>query len=337
MPSLDVFEQSAFNTMSLAARVNNPEVIPFVPRRLEQLGLFTAEPITTDKVAIERYNGKLQLIPTAPRGAPPERNLAEKRDMRIFQVPQIQLEDRIMADEVLGVRAFGQQNELQTVQGVTDRRWRTIFNSIDATREHLRMGAIKGKILDADSSTLVNLFTAFGVSEPAEIDFALGTDATDVRGKCSEVVRKTEDALEDAMYDHIHALVSEEFFDALVSHPQVVKAWERWRDGEALRDQSARQQFRFGGITFEEYRGKVGGVDFIAADKARFFPVGVQGLFQEYFAPGDFLDSVNTPGLPRYARVAPDAKYNRYVDLLGQSNPLPMCTRPNVLLRAKRA
>jgi len=338
MPVLDVFDQSAFSALSLAARINNPEIIPFVPRRLDDLGLFTAEPITTDKVMIERYNGKLQLVPTSPRGAPPERNLSEKRDARVFRVPQIQLEDRILADEVLGVRAFGMQSELQTVMSAADRRWRTMFNSIDATREHLRMGALKGKILDSNGSTeLFDLFAEFNVSQASEIDFALGTATTNVRGKCSQVIRLIEDALEDAPYQGVHGFVSSQFMDALADHSKVKDAWERWQNGEALRMRTARRMFFYGGIMFEEYRGKVGGVDFIADNKATFFPVGVPGLFQEYFAPADFVETVNTPGLPRYAKVAPDAKYNRYVDLLTQSNPLPMCTRPNVLIPAKQA
>jgi hypothetical protein len=338
MPALDVFNQSAFNTLTLASRVNNPEVIPFVPRRTDELGLFTAEPITTDKVMIEVYNGQLQLVPTNARGAPPARNKSEKRDARIFQVPQVQLEDRIMADELLGVRAFGAESEIITAQSAADRKWRTMFNSIDATREHLRMGALKGQILDSNGSTVIyNLFTEFGVTQADEVNFALGTDATKVRDKCSAVIRLIEDALQDAPYESVHGFCSSQFFDALVEHPKVIAAWERWQNGEALRMRTARRMFFYGGIMFEEYRGKVGGVDFVGDDKAQFFPVGVQGLFAEYFAPGDFIETANTAGLPRYAKVAPDAKYNRFVDLLAQSNPLPMCARPKALVRGRRA
>ena len=49
--------------------------------------------------------------------------------------------------------------------------------------------------------------------------------------------------------------------------------------------------FEYGGIVFEEYRGRVGTVDFTDASKAYFFPVGVPGLFRQYNAPADFLAS----------------------------------------------
>ncbi len=77
-------------------------------------------------------------------------------------------------------------------------------------------------------------------------------------------------------------------------------------------------------------------MDYIGADKCHFFPVGVPGLFVNYFAPADYLEAVNTPGLPRYAKTAPDSSFNRWVDIQVQSNPLPICTRPNVLIQGKR-
>ena len=50
---------------------------------------------------------------------------------------------------------------------------------------------------------------------------------------------------------------------------------------------------------FEDYRGRVGTVDFTDAKKAYFFPVGVPGLFRQYNAPVDFVETANTIGLPR--------------------------------------
>jgi len=39
-------------------------------------------------------------------------------------------------------------------------------------------------------------------------------------------------------------------------------------------------------------------VDFTDAAKAYFFPVGVPGLFRQYNAPADFVETANTIGLP---------------------------------------
>jgi hypothetical protein len=82
-------------------------------------------------------------------------------------------------------------------------------------------------------------------------------------------------------------------------------------------------------------RGRVGTVDFTDAE-AYFFPVGVPGLFRQYNAPADFVETTNTIGLPRYAKQAVDQQFARWVMLHVQSNPLPICTRPRVLIKAKR-
>jgi hypothetical protein len=107
-------------------------------------------------------------------------------------------------------------------------------------------------------------------------------------------------------------------------------------NGAFLRQGQARGSFEYGGIVFEEYRGRVGTVDFTDASKAYFFPVGVPGLFRQYNAPADFVETANTIGLPRYAKQAVDQQFARWVMLHVQSNPLPICTRPRVLIKAKR-
>ena len=80
----------------------------------------------------------------------------------------------------------------------------------------------------------------------------------------------------------------------------------------------------------------LGTVDFTDARKAYFFPVGVPGLFRQYNAPADFVETANTIGLPRYAKQAADQQFARWVMLHVQSNPLPICTRPRVLIKGKR-
>jgi hypothetical protein len=45
----------------------------------------------------------------------------------------------------------------------------------------------------------------------------------------------------------------------------------------------------------------------VPADKAYFYPEGVDGLFEIYYAPADTFETVNTLGLPLYARATPTA------------------------------
>ena len=102
-----------------------------------------------------------------------------------------------------------------------------------------------------------------------------------------------------------------------------------------------RNGFSFGSITFEEYRGQasylqedgtLGSRRFIAAGEAHAFPLGTIDTFATYFAPADFNETVNTLGQSLYAKQEP-RKFERGTDLHTQSNPLPMCHRPGVLIK----
>lgn len=266
-------------------------------------------------------------------------NRTNKRKARSFVVPHVAIEDTILADEVQNLRAFGSDSNLEGIQQVVQFRLEEMSGKLDATLEHLRVGAIKGQILDADGvSVLYNLFDEFNVTQISEIDFDLDNAnpaAGAVKKKCHTIKRKIEDELGAQPYDHIHAICGSNFFDDLISHPEVEKAYDRYMDGLFLRQGQARGSFEYAGIVFEEYRGKVGTVDFTDADKVHFFPVGVPGLFRQYNAPADFVETVNTIGLPRYAKQAIDDEFGRWVKLHTQSNPLPICTRPRTLIKAK--
>jgi hypothetical protein len=337
MPALDIFLGSAFSMVALTDAINK---MPFVPGRIGQLGLFREQGVSTTAVMIEEREGALTLVETTSRGAPAVQHVPNKRKARSLTVPHVALEDTILADEVQNVRAFGSENQLEGVQAVVNQRLSEMASKMDATLEHLRVGAIKGQILDADGSAVIyDLFTEFGVSQHSEIDFDLDNASPApgaVKKKCHDIRRKIEDELGVVPYDHIHAMCGPDFFDDLITHPEVEKAYERWLDGAFLRQGQARGSFEYAGILFEEYRGRVGSVDFTDASKAYFFPVGVPGLFRQYNAPADFVETANTIGLPRYAKQAVDQQFARWVMLHVQSNPLPICTRPRVLIRGKR-
>jgi Phage major capsid protein E/Phage portal protein, lambda family len=159
----------------------------------------------------------LNLVETTARGAPAIQNTTNKRKARSLVVPHIALEDTILADEVQNVRAFGSESMLEGVQAVVNQRMSEMATKMDATLEHLRIGAIKGQILDADGSAVIyDLFTEFGVAQHTEIDFDLDAASPApgaVKKKCHDIRRKIEDELGVVPYDHIHAMCGPDFFD----------------------------------------------------------------------------------------------------------------------------
>ncbi len=328
---LDVFSGDAFSSLTLTAAVNE---LPYVPGRIGRLGLHEETGIATTMVAIERDGDTLALVPNTPRGAPANQLVKTKRRALLLEASHLPVEATIQAHELQNVRAFGSANQLAGVDMVVNQKLAEIARRLDATLEYHKLGSVKGVVLDADgSSVLFDLFTEFEVTQTS-IGFALTTDATKVRGKCTAVSRAIEDALGGGTYDHVHAVCGADFMDALIDHPNVIETIRALVSLEARRD--LRQGFEFGGIVFEEYRGKVGAVDFVAAGEAHFFPVGVPGLFKTNFAPGNFIETVNTLGLPRYAKAAVDRDLGQWVKIHGQSNPIAFCTRPKVLVKGTK-
>jgi hypothetical protein len=333
---LNPFSNDAFDLVALTAAINK---IPNAYGRIEQLGLMPVEGVRARTIIIEEMNGVLNLLPTMPVGAPATLGTQAKRKVRSFVIPHIPHEDVVLPEEIQGLRAFGSENELEALSNLIARKLATMRNKHAITLEHLRMGALKGVILDADGSVVYDLFSEFGVTAKV-VNFALTTAGTEVLLKVLEVKRHIEDNLRGEFMTGIYCLCSAGFFDALTTHPKVKEAYQRWQQGQVLFTDN-RTAFNFGGITFEEYRGQAtdaaGTVrKFIADDEAQFFPLGTGSTFRTYFAPADFNETANTVGLPLYAKQAP-RKFERGTDLHTQSNPLPICLRPEVLVRATKA
>lgn len=140
----------------------------------------------------------------------------------------------------------------------------------------------------------------------------------------------------------IHAFCGDAFFDDLRSHPEVVDSYKGTPMAQVLREgyvypngNKIYGAFEFGGIVFENYRGKNGATAMVDTNKCHLFPVGVPGLFRTVFAPADYVETVNTVGQPRYTKqwLSPNGKG---VHLETQSNPLSYCTRPKSLMVARR-
>jgi hypothetical protein len=328
------FNNPGFSMAALTAAIN---LLPNRYGRLEELNLFPAKPVRTRQVIVEERGGVLNLLPTQLPGSPGTVGVRGKRTLRSFVIPHIPHDDVVLPEEVQGIRAFGSETEMESIAGVIAQHLETMRNKHAITLEHLRMGALKGEILDADGSRIYNLFDEFGIDQQSvNFEIASPTSGTDVKGKCTDVLGLIEEGLLGEFMTGVHCLCSPEFFKALTAHKDVKAAFTNWQQGAVLIN-DMRRGFTFGGITFEEYRGKATDASgtvrrFIAAGEAHAFPLGTVDTFGTYFAPADFNETVNTLGQPLYAKQEP-RKFDRGTDLHTQSNPLPMCHRPSVLVK----
>jgi hypothetical protein len=343
----DFLNDEAFSLNTLTAVINERDFVPGRAGALAFAGVGAG--VATTTVSLESIGGSISLVQTSPRGGPAPQDTREKGTLRVVNIPQVKLEETIGVHSIQNVRALGSTSALRGMRQVIDQQIELKNQRFDLTLEHHRLGALKGRILDADGTTLTDLFTLFGVQEPTPIDFsdvfALegSTDAGDgfetVRTKVHQVTRFMKRNLKAALPPtaRIWALTGDQFFDRLVEATSVKGVFDGYAAAERrLGGNYAFGIYEFADVFWENYQGTdddsetVG----IAPNEARFFLTGVPGLYAEYYAPADFEETVNTIGLPRYARIARDPEFGRWVKLHAQMNPLPICTRPRTLVKA---
>lgn len=323
----DLIDSDLFTVTSLTAAINEQE---YQPRRIGELGMFESEGITTTTVVIEKDGDELKLVESKERGAPGTVVKATKRTGVTFSAVHLPTRSSLLADETQNVRAFGTADQMQSIETLRNNRLAKMARALDVTHEYHRIGAIKGKILDADGETvLADLYKAFGIKQTT-ISFALGTAGTDVQMKCLDVMEAIEKAMGAGIFMGARAFCGAQFWRALISHDSVKETY-RYQMSQRLRD-DAREAFEFGGIIWERYRGMVNGAAFIADNEAIVEPMGTIDKLITRFAPGDYLETVNTVGLPFYSSAEP-LPHNKGIDLEAQSNPIHLNTRPGATIR----
>lgn len=338
MVMLNVFDSDAFGLMSLSAAL---QISPYQPQLLGSLGIFQESSITTTIASVERRNGRLHILNTAARGTVKDVRAADKRKMYPIEVPHVPYFQTVLAADIQGIRAFGSETETQAVAAYINDQLEGMRADHEVTQEYHRAGALKGIVLDADGTELLDLFDIFDLTQ-TEINF-IGTDSN-LSALCTSVIRTIAQKLGSSSFGQIIALCGDEYFDAFTTHTSVYAAYDRWRNGEYKRMShlgpewyaAAANGFEYNNILFLNYRGSIGATDFVPSDEAYFFPTGVKDMFKEILAPADFMETINTRGKRFYAKQR-RIEFDKGVELHTQSNTLAICTRPDAVIKSTYA
>ncbi|MTD32523.1 major capsid protein [Paludibacterium denitrificans] len=331
----DILKDPCFNVASLTESI---KLLPNTFSKVGQSGIFKGKGINTRTVAIEYAQGRIHLLANKDVGSPGQRTKRNPRNVRYFGVPHIPHDDTILAADLIGSRTFGSSDTLTVadVASVVNDHLQDMKSRHDLTREWMMLGAAKGQILDGDGQLMYDLFKEFGIQKKV-IEFKLSDPAFNVKKACADICRHVEKNLLGDVSNGIKAWVDADFFDAFTTHPNVEKAFFGWAAAQEALGGDTRSGFKFGGVTFEEYTGEVPTADgktsvsLIASGRGHVVPLGTMSTFAIYDAPGDFIEAVGTIGQPYYAKIK-NTDFDRGVDLHTQSNPLPLCLRPGVLV-----
>ena len=332
---LDIFRGDAFGVVPLSLAINN---LKFVPGFISSKGIFAESGIVATTVVIEERNFVLTLVSPTPRGAPGITVTKPRRAMRALGVPHFEINDAIMAEEVQGVRPFGQETGTETVMVKVAERMQMAGQSLEYTQEYSRVGAIKGIVTYADGQTL-NLYDQYGIAQPAAIPFPFSTAPVtgNIRQVCAALIRTIGNNLDGQGFTGVEAICGDGFFDALIACAEVRQTYLQTMDAAELRQGYVQAgmvwgSFPFGGILWTNYRGYAAGAPMVETDSAYFYPTGVPNLFGTFFAPADYIETVNTMGIPKYVKQYPMPN-DKGIHLDTQQNTLNLCTRPLALQR----
>lgn len=331
---MDIFNNAAFRAVEVTAAF---EQVQYVPGLLGAYGeaLFPTRRSRTRDIAVYRRDGRFALIPVSPIGAPPVELETAGANMRLFRTKRIAKGTTVFAEELQGVLLAPEGEQLATVQGEIAERAIEIRRDIELTHEHMRFGALFGKVMDADGVTVIDDWYAnWGVAEMAPIDLALDVATTNIRLAAKNIIDTMMERSKGGWVrgrTQVHALCGSTFYDLLITHPNVEKFYMNWAAAADLRGR-IEDEFEFGGIIWHNFRGSDDGTTMtINPNTCRFFPVGGSNIFQRVLGPAEFIEFINQPGREIVGRIIPDRDRNASIREEMYSYPLYVCLRPDML------
>lgn len=336
MANIDIFNDNAFEETELT---NSMNLLPYEPKMLGELGLFTQKPIRTTTAWIEKKKGRLRIIDMAARGTVGNVRSTEPREGISVDLPHMPYYQTIKADDIQNVRAFGSETELEQMEDHVNDQLEGMKADHEVTFEYHRVGALKGQILRADGVTVwLDLFDKFGMTQ--EVMPFVGANA-DVMPLFQDIKRYIAGRLGNITLKGIVALCGDTYFDQLIMHDSIRDSFALWQDGAYRRmsvlgpawEAAAANGVEYQNILFLNYRGEVGDFDFIPTDEAYYFARGVRDLFEDIIGPADMTPFTNTKGKRFYAskEILP---HKKGVELHTQSNVLSICKRPDSIVKS---
>lgn len=302
---------------------------------------FNVKPTTQTAIIFDKDYSTTTLLPQVNRGDKSATEGKERTaDTFALKLAYFKHEDRLTGGDIQGHRRVG-STEDQTLAAATAEKLTDMRLAWDQTQEYMKLQALKGIFKTPDGVVMANMFTEFGVSQTS-IDFALGTSTTNVDQKIRLMKSAiSKNVLNGGAIGGVEVLVDPEFFDKLISHPNMKNAYQFYQNSGAqlLRDDLSSymkwgimDEFTFRGVRFISYdatfnlpNGTTEAA--FAASTGTAYATGVRDLFRGYNGPSNKLSEANQPGQELFMRTYIDPR-DEYVEFELEAAPLYFATRP---------
>lgn len=317
-----------------------------IPELMDKWFKFNKQGVTNRNMIIERTEGKLGIVPEAALGSPGY--VAERDDESATSIiiPHFPMKDALLPQQFAGIRETGTALE-KTVAGERNK----VLDRLDRHNRLLweigRVGAMTGLLMGATKTGQIvvrkNWYNTFRdksdqplVQSTASINFAAG--ATNIRSTLVGVRNQSEDNLGDLTAVRYVAVCGKNRFGTITDHPKFEKAFERYNDGQALRDNLEIDGFQIGNDIYvvKYHRATVAGLTLIGDDDMYMVPVVDEGFFETRFAPGSGFSDLGSKGLPQYVSTK-ILDHDEGVEFKGQTNFASWCSRLESIVKVSQS
>lgn len=331
-----LLQDDTFSAATMTEAVNrNPKVW----RKLKSMGLFEIEPIDTTSVVVDVTEGEVTVMPQTTRGGPSTTQKPVSNKAVTLQVPNFKRKAYLTAQDLQDVVDTSERS-LMTLQKAIAKKARPLDDNMEITHEFLIAKALQGTIVNSDGDTIVNLFDKFGKSQTT-IDFNFGANGN-VIGTCDALDTAIDDALGDETKEGTLVLCSPEFWTAMLKNKTIFDIFKNRQVGPNPLINNLSGGFEFQNLLFVKYAGSVtingSKVPFVPANEAIALPLGTRNTFKMYVAPADLLEFANTDGQAKYLTQSYEKQDGEdRVVVRAETNPLPICNKPDVLIRVTKS
>lgn len=299
-----------------------------------------AEEVSTTVIEVATDGNEVVVLPAVERSGPETAARARMEKSEFFKIPSFPVIRTITPSDIQDwlTRANRQRNAKTLEESVSERLMDQRY-SHDLTLEYLRVCSHRGILMDGAGVELLNIFQAFGIVQK-QINFELGTAATNITEKISELHAHIRHNLRGEVMTHIEVNCDRDFFNAYITHPNTLAYYQNAPQAlQLLIEPSTVYGRRFvdqRGLVLQEYDAPVtlenGTVtSMIEAGHAQAFPVGTRSASRTYFGPPDNINYANTGG-EEIAITQEYLKHGKGVEIRSESCPLPIWRRPALLV-----
>lgn len=342
--ALDYLNAPEFADDQLTEAINIP---PYVTGRPAQLGIFTDTPIPTTYVRIGVSDQELTVIPARERGGESNLNMRDdNRGVVSFDIPHFPLDDAITPADIQNLTVWGEGDVIMAnLEDVYNDRLAALRAKHDFTHFHLDWGALNGIIMDGDERELLNLYEKFDLVQHS-VNYQLGSAVSNVAQHNRDVKAYIRRELRGTPATGLRVLAGAEFYDQYVNHSKIREELSHYKGSTPNPGRDDIQDvFEYAGLTLErideQYRvrqsnGTLVTRDAVPADEAIVVPLGTP-FFKRYIAPPDTISGANrAPEAETKVFVSTeDLPHDKGREIHTESNVLPICTRPQLLVRLK--